>query len=331
MHVFLHENPIPVCMLESQEEENENEETSNESDSDIDWLQHLALIVGGELPCSKEEAAILAAISMRLDDAWPHAQAQARMSAQAATAQGQGGDAAGGGGGGNGQVCLSVTAPNEQHEEGAGHVLALDESDGEREHERMLNEFLNKHRKADRSLVRFSSSSLRSVLSILMFSNNQIRSDMCSCSPHCMQVRAGTFYQTVTKQDSLPRREVHSVTSSFRSGQVPVHVQVRPPPVQRAEAGGGGGDGGGTGGGVGGGTSAGGRFLRGLGPCMRDQDEDEDYAHRLRAMLARYLPHDLVHSKRIDDLIRVRRHYTTRSYLNIFANLFTNMRNLPYY
>ena len=96
-----------------------------------------------------------------------------------------------------------------------------------------------------------------------------------------------------------------------------MHVQVRPPPLQRAEAGGGGADGGGAGGGAAGGTSAGGRFLRGLGPCMRDQDEDEDNARKLRAMLARYLPHDLVHSKRIDDLIRVR----TRHVLNIHLHI----------
>lgn len=145
-------------------------------------------------------------------------------------------------------------------------------------------------------------------------------------------MRANTFYQSVSKQDSLQRRDLHSVTSSFRSGQVQVHVQVRQGNAQRAEAGGGGGGGaggdgggaaggggGGGAGGGGGGPSAGGRFLRGLGPCLRDQDEDEDYAHKLRAMLTRYLPQDLVSSKRIDDLIRVR--ICARSH-NVYILLF---------
>ena len=245
------------------------------------------------------------------------------MSAQAAPAAGPGpgGEAAGGGagcgGGGSGQVCLSVTVANEQHGESAGHVLVLDESDDEREHERMLSEFLNKHRKADRSLVRSSCSSpspSSSPASDLHELSVVLQADLHVLFK--LQVRAGTFYQTMTKQDSLSRREVHNVTSSIRSGQLPVHVQVRPPPLQRAEAGCGGADVGGAGGGAGGGTSAGGRFLRCIGPCMRDQDEDEDYAHRLRAMLARYLPHDLVHSKHIDDLIRVR----TRRALNRLAH-----------
>lgn len=102
--------------------------------------QHLALIVGGELPCSKEEAAILAAISMRLDDAWPHA--QSRLSAQCA---------------GPAALDRAAQTPGQSIAEVplAPSVAEPDECDGgEREHERVLNEFLNKHRKLDRSLVR---------------------------------------------------------------------------------------------------------------------------------------------------------------------------------
>lgn len=116
--------------------------------------------MGGELPCSKEEAAILAAISMRLDDAWPHS--QARMSTQSASLGHSGpGHPAGQAiaeKAGGAQVSLTVTsaAAADHHSENAavgGHSPALDESDGEREHERMLSEFLNKHRKLDRSIV----------------------------------------------------------------------------------------------------------------------------------------------------------------------------------
>ena len=195
------------------------EETSNDTDSDT-WLQHLALIVGGELPCSKEEAAILAAISMRLDDAWPHT--QARMSAQAAPAAGPGpgGEAAGGGGGGGGggwQVCLSVTAANEQHGESAGHVLALDESDGEREHERMLSEFLNKHRKADRSLVRSSCSS--SSLSPSPASDRH--------GSHALQADLLVLLSAGARRHVLPNGDQTGLAAAARSAQRDLVVQVR--------------------------------------------------------------------------------------------------------